>query len=78
MRTYKPTYTGDADVRREFEAIRKAATRSEPFLQLDILHAEPEKRQAGMIVYADGTDWDPGSGEGLYRCNSALLWGFIG
>jgi len=32
----------------------------------DELHAEPAKLEDGMVVYADGTDWDPGAGEGLY------------
>ena len=30
------------------------------------LHAEP-KAIEGLVVYADGTDWDPGAGVGLYR-----------
>lgn len=38
-----------------------------PFLRLQILYAEPSKTFAGMIVYADGSTWDPGSGEGVYR-----------
>lgn len=36
------------------------------FLQLVVLHNEPLRPRDGMIVYADGTDWDPGSGEGIY------------
>lgn len=33
---------------------------------LEVLGAEPERRTDGMIVYADGTAWNPGSGEGFY------------
>lgn len=29
-------------------------------------HVAPTKPRAGMIVLADGTDWDPGSGAGFY------------
>jgi len=29
--------------------------------------AEPGKPRDGNIVYADGTNWDPGSGAGLYQ-----------
>ena len=29
-------------------------------------HVAPVKLRNGMIVYADGTDWNPGSGEGFY------------
>ena len=31
-----------------------------------ILHVEPDKPRDGDLVYADGTDWDPGAGEGFY------------
>lgn len=30
------------------------------------LHAEPERYDEGDVVLADGTDWNPGSGNGLY------------
>ena len=33
---------------------------------LDVLHAEPDKVEEGMVRYADGTDWDPGWGKGPY------------
>ena len=35
-------------------------------LRVAVSHAEPEKTFDGMVVYADGSDWDPGSGEGFY------------
>jgi hypothetical protein len=28
---------------------------------------EPKKLTEGLIRYADGTNWDPGSGAGLYQ-----------
>jgi len=35
------------------------------------LHAAPSgKLENGMVVYADGVDWNPGSGEGLYERNN--------
>ena len=34
--------------------------------QLDVLHVAPAKPQNGLIVYADGTNWNPGSGVGFY------------
>jgi hypothetical protein len=36
----------------------------------EIFHNEPDKLYDGMIRYADGTDWNPGSGEGLYERNN--------
>ena len=41
------------------------------------LHAEPSKLVEGMIRLADGTDWDPGSGAGLYQYRDAA-WRFLG
>lgn len=29
-------------------------------------HAPPSKIEDGMVVLADGTDWNPGSGAGFY------------
>lgn len=44
----------------------------------EIQHKEPSKRKPGLVVYADGVDWNPSSGEGLYRYNIAGVWVFIG
>lgn len=46
--------------------------------RLTILYAAPEKPQAGLLVYADGTVWDPGSGEGVYRYSLGNTWEFLG
>ena len=46
---------------------------------LQVLHVAPEKTLPGMLVYADGSDWNPGSGEGLYRRNKTnASWVFVG
>lgn len=37
-----------------------------PHVQLKELHNAPEKPRTGMIVLADGTNWNPGSGAGFY------------
>lgn len=40
------------------------------------LNVEPERPQEGLMIIADGTDFNPGSGNGLYiRLNGA--WVFI-
>lgn len=46
--------------------------------ECQILYKQPDKLKPGLVVYADGTDWNPGSGEGLYRYNLAKSWVFIG
>ena len=33
---------------------------------VSVLYASPERPQTGQIVFADGSDWNPGSGRGLY------------
>jgi hypothetical protein len=43
------------------------------YLEIEEVHYEPEAAVEGMMVYADGTDWDPGSGQGLYRW-SGTAW----
>lgn len=44
-----------------------------------ILHVEPPKPEDGDLYYADGTDWNPGSGRGVYRYDSdGPTWEFMG
>lgn len=57
------------DLTRRVEQIEEDAHRGVNFLGLKVLYAEPSRTFAGMIVYADGTSWNPGSGEGFYRRN---------
>jgi hypothetical protein len=42
-----------------------------------VWHVEPAKRVEGMIRRADGTDWDPGAGAGLYQYRDAA-WRLLG
>lgn len=46
-------------------------------LALVKLHAAPAKVYDGMTVYADGTDWNPGAGEGVYTYYGAA-WNRLG
>lgn len=39
-------------------------------VELRKVHKEPARPRQGMSAYADGTDWDPGEGEGLYTYSS--------
>jgi len=41
---------------------------------LDVVYTAPDKPRQGDIRYADGTSWNPGSGEGIYFYNSAGSW----
>ncbi|NIS77749.1 MAG: hypothetical protein GTO00_09085 [Deltaproteobacteria bacterium] len=53
------------------------AIRTPVILSVAELHAEPDKPRDGMIVLADGTNWNPGSGAGFYG-RSAGAWVFLG
>lgn len=33
---------------------------------LSVVHEEPDKPREGDLRFADGTDWDPGAGKGVY------------
>ena len=48
-----------------------------PFFILEETHAAPDKLLAGMVVWADGTNWDPGSGAGLYWYDGST-WNLLG
>jgi len=50
---------------RELETIERAFNLQD-FVQLKQTNAPPPKPRAGLVVYADGTNWNPGAGEGIY------------
>lgn len=52
-------------VRKEFDQISQVFTLQD-FVRLEELHAVPSKLFTGLTVLADGTDWNPGSGQGVY------------
>lgn len=52
-------------LRRELAAIEIAFGNTLP-KELQEYHAAPTKLRLGLTVLADGTDWNPGSGQGVY------------
>jgi hypothetical protein len=54
-------------VREELRAISRAFAET-TVLELRTINAEPKRPREGMIVSADGTDWEPdgASGAGIY------------
>lgn len=36
-------------------------------LMIPMRYSEPAKPREGMLAVADGTEWNPGSGKGLYE-----------
>lgn len=49
----------------ELQAFYQALSETEA-LDLRVTHKAPHKPRNGLLVFADGTDWDPGAGRGLY------------
>ena len=47
--------------------------RNAPARQVEFLNVAPAKPREGMIFGADGTHWNPGSGQGLY-CYYGGAW----
>lgn len=70
-RAYSPSHLpGDKDakfllefLRREFSSIAQGL---EGMNYLPPQHSEPAKAREGQLVFADGTDWNPGTGKGVY------------
>lgn len=73
MAQYEPSYPlGVTDVNAlaewlhgELLEISKAISGIEQVL-LPNMHRPPAKVAPGMLVRADGVDWDPGAGRGIY------------
>ena len=45
--------------------------------EIHFLHVAPSKVREGLTVGADGTDWNPGSGQGVYTYYAAA-WHKLG
>lgn len=59
--------------------VRRAMESADNYLDLATLTVEPDFKVEGMVVRADGTTWNPGSGAGLYEWVSATsTWNPIG
>ena len=61
----------------ETQNIAKAMRDPGEFLLMQILNKPPQRVANGMIVMADGVNWNPGSGAGLYRYQGNA-WNFVG
>lgn len=66
-----------AFLQQELPRIAQGMQAAEMSRSFRVLYEEPEKYAVGDVVYADGTTWNPGSGEGLYVRKSGG-WGYLG
>lgn len=69
MADYFPETVPDEDLQiylqRELEKIA-ASLNVKDVIIFEILNVAPVRIQDGMLIYADGTNFNPGSGEGFY------------
>lgn len=56
-------------VQEELDSIRRDLVESST-IELRPIYAEPTKLREGMLVFADGTVWNPGGGKGVYTYSS--------
>jgi len=63
MYTPEKSPTPNAWAEREFAKIAAALNTGH---QLTVLYKAPEKPRDGLLVFADGTSWNPGNGAGSY------------
>lgn len=72
MSTYQPGYVPDDQkamaefLRQEFIGIKQALEQGADALYLTTLYKSPAKLREGMLILADGTQFNPGSGGGVY------------
>ena len=55
-----------ASLRNELQRLAVSLAQPQDYLALRTLYAEPTRIFDGMVVKADGSTWNPGSGAGVY------------
>jgi hypothetical protein len=74
--TFKSLHIENPEIRELFARLEKALNEAQPEYKFYKRNAEPIRYGDGDLVYADGTNWNPGSGEGLYH-RAGGAWNFI-
>ena len=61
----------------ELQNLAQSLQQAQQFAYLQTLHKPPAKPREGLVVKADGTDWNPGSGAACTTTKRALgyRWG---
>jgi hypothetical protein len=55
----------------ELIRVSNAFTTSSQTTNIPVINAAPSKPQIGDVVFADGTNWNPSGGRGLYYYDSS-------
>lgn len=70
---YQASSFKDPQLNREFIRIEEDLKGEQDYSFLRELNVEPDKPRDGMIIRADGSNWNPGYGAGLYLYNSGWV-----
>lgn len=62
----------EEEFRRLEERVRELEALEFTHLRLAKQYKEPARPREGMIVYADGVEWNPGNGSGLYQYRGSV------
>ena len=63
----------------EHQGIKQALEAAWTSFDFKPLYVAPTRTRPCMLIYADGTQFNPGSGEGVYRRNIAnTAWLYLG
>ena len=57
----------------ELVRISNSFTTSRQTLNIPVINAAPAKPQVGDVVFADGTNWNPSGGRGLYYYDTSWI-----
>ena len=57
----------------ELSKVERSSLDAVDFIRLKELHVEPARVYEDLVVRADGSDWNPGSGAGYYG-RSGAAW----
>lgn len=69
--TYKAGDDMPPEMRAEHNRLERALNDPQPDYSFKVAHGEPNRIRGGMVVFADGANWNPGYGAGLYARNEA-------
>ncbi len=65
--SYIPSPNLPPEVAEEFRRVSQLWSAPIRFMVIAPTYAEPTKKPDGLVAYADGTTWNPGSGAGTYQ-----------
>jgi hypothetical protein len=65
-------------IRQELSDLDRSQNDARESFNMKVLGAPPDRAEPGRVYYANGTTWNPGAGEGVYRFNIAGTFTLVG